>query len=133
MHTYVNSKYFHSLMLNTWFMLLEERIVYPCRPSNSAGSDISCTPGPGLQCRQLLPLEPHNHHPPWALQRVMDCYHHPGERPLCHRTILTQKGPDSVLCSTPYLRGQNVLFLVIFVLLYKVIVIAGTCACVLSH
>ena len=46
------------------------------------------------------------------------------ERDLSATGLLTQKGPDSVLCSTPYLRGQNVLFLVaLFVLLYKVIAI----------
>ena len=45
------------------------------------------------------------------------------ERGLSATGLLTQKGPDSVLCSTPYLRGQNVLFLVaLFVLLYKIIV-----------
>ena len=48
------------------------------------------------------------------------------ERGLSATGLLTQKGPDSVLCSTPYLRGQNVLLLVaLFVLLYKVIVIDG--------
>ena len=48
------------------------------------------------------------------------------ERGLSATGLLTQEGPDSVLCSTPYLRGQNVLFLVaLFVLLYKVIVFDG--------
>ena len=45
------------------------------------------------------------------------------ERGLSTTGLLTQKGPDSVLCSTPYLRGQNVLFMVaLFVLLYKIFV-----------
>lgn len=40
--------------------------------------------------------------------------------------LLAQKGPDSVLCSTPYLRGQNILFLAaVFVLLYKIIAVDG--------
>ena len=52
------------------------------------------------------------------------------ERGLSATGLLTQKGPDSVLCSTPYLRGHNMLFLVaLFVLLYKVIVIDGVHVC----
>ena len=48
------------------------------------------------------------------------------ERALSALGLLTQVGPDSVLCSTPYLRGQNVLFLAaVFVLLYKIAVVDG--------
>lgn len=46
------------------------------------------------------------------------------ERTLAAVGLLSEVGPNSVLCSTPYLRGQNVVFLAaVFALLYKIMVL----------
>ena len=48
------------------------------------------------------------------------------ERTLSAVGLLSETGPDSILCSTSYLRGQNIVLLAaVFVLLHKILALEG--------